>query len=267
MPRIGHDVGVVRGACARLGVSDLDAAIRFYVDVLGLQLATRIGDEWAAVDAGGGLIIGLAPRAEGEPPGGTVGLWTNEPLEAVMAELTGRGVRFDGPVLVKEMIQLAFFRDPDGNRLSLSNGPPSPTSVMWGAEGDRLPLFDHLGLRWTDLSPTGVTVEVDIRDDLRGPAGTLQGGVIATLVDVAAASTAVQGGTGLVATSDLTIHFLAPGRVGPVRATGELLRSRSGGAAVEVRVYDAGKEDRLMAVALGAFGGLRGSSRDGRDGG
>ena len=252
---------MLRGACARLGVTDLDAAIRFYVEVLGLTLAVRIGDEWAAVDAGGGLIIGLAPRADGEEPGGTVGLWTSEPLDAVVASLSERGVPFDGPVVVKDQVQLAFFHDPDGNRLSLSNVPPSPTSVMWAGDVDRLPLFDHLGLRWTDLRPTGVTVELDIRDDLRGPAGTLQGGVIATLVDVAAASTAAQGSSGLVATSEMTIHFLAPGRVGPVRAVGELLRSRSGGAAVEVRVYDAGRDDRLMAVALAAFGDLRGAVR------
>jgi uncharacterized protein (TIGR00369 family) len=252
---------VLQGGFARLGVSVLDTAVRFYVDVLGLDLAIRLGEEWAAVDAGGGLIIGLAPRVEGEAPGGTIGLWTNEPIDSVIAELSGRGVEFDGPVLVKDMVQIAFFRDPDGNRLSLTNAPPSPTSATARHDGDRLPLFEHLGLRWTDMRPTSVTVEVDIRDDLRGPAGTLQGGIIATLVDVAAASTAAQGSAGLVATSEMTIHFLTPGRVGPVRAVGELLRSRAGGAAVEVRVYDTGHEHRLMAVALAAFGDLRGASR------
>jgi uncharacterized protein (TIGR00369 family) len=254
---------VPQGGCARFGVSDLSAAIRFYVDVLGLTLAIRVGDEWAAVDAGGGLIIGLAPRTEGEAPGGTVGLWTSEPLASEVAALAARGVEFDGPIVVKDIVQLAFFRDPDGNRLVLTNAPPSPRSVVRDGDLDRVPLFEHLGLRWTDLRPTGVTVEVDIRDDLRGPAGMVQGGVIATLVDVAAASTAAQGSAGLVATSEMSIHFLAPGRIGPVRAVGELLHSRAGGAAVEVRVYDAGKADRLMAVALAAFGDLRGASRGG----
>ena len=258
---------MLRGGCARLGVSDVDAAIRFYVDVLGLTLAVRFSDDWAAVDAGGGLIIGLAPRAEDEAPGGIVGLWTNEPLDAVVAELSARGVEFDGPVVVKDVVQLAFFRDPDGNRLSLANAPPSPTSPVRDGQVERRPFFDHLGLRWTDVRPTGVTVELDIRDDLRGPAGTLQGGVIATVVDVAAASTAAQG-SGLVATSEMTIHFLAPGRIGPVRAVGELLHSRSsGGAAVEIRVYDAGNSDRLMAVALAAFGDLKGTSRAAPSGG
>ena len=213
------------------------------------------------MDAGGGLIIALAPRTEGESPGGTVGLWTSEPIESEVTTLAERGVEFDGPIVVKDVVQLAFFQDPDGNRLVLTNAPPSPTSVMRDGEGDHRPFLDHLGLRWTELRPTGVTVEVDIREDLRGPAGMLQGGVIATLIDVAAASTAAQGSAGLVATTEMSIHFLAPGRTGPVRAVGELLHGRDGGAAVEVRVYDTGRADRLMAVALAAFGDLKGASR------
>jgi uncharacterized protein (TIGR00369 family) len=153
-----------------------------------------------------------------------------------------------------------YCHDPDGNRLSLSNLSPSPTSVLGGSDGDRLPFFEHLALRWTEMGAERVSVEIDIRDGLRGPAGTLQGGVIATLVDVAA-TTAAQGSAGLVATSEMTVHFLAPGRIGPIRAVGELLRSRSGGAAVEVRVYDSGNQDRLMVVALAAFSDLSGSAR------
>ncbi len=252
---------MIKGGCISLGVTGMDNAIEFYVQVLGLKLVARVGEEWAAIDAGGGLVIGLSPAGEHQSSDGTVGLWTNEPLTSVTEVLAGRGVIFEGPVVMEGMVQLAYFRDPDGNRLSLANVPPSPTSLANASEVDRMPFFDHLGLRWPSFGPDGVTVEVDIRDDLRGPAGTLQGGVIATLVDVAAATTAAQGAAGLVATSEMTIHFLAPGRIGPVRAVGELLRNRSGGAAVEVRVYDTGNSDRLMAVALTAFSDLTGTSR------
>ena len=251
---------MIKGGSITAGVSDLDAAVRFYTEALGLRLAMRLGGEWAAIDAGGGMIIGLEPDSS-ERSDGTVALWTNEPLESAMTTLASRGVEFDGPVIVQDSVQLAFFHDPDGNRLSLSNVPPSPTSVLGGSEGGPLPFFEHLALRWTEMGAEGVSVEIDIRDDLRGPAGTLQGGVIATLVDVAAAATAAQGSAGLVATSEMTLHFLAPGRIGPVRAVGELLRSRSGGAAVEVRVYDSGNQDRLMVVALAAFSDLSGSAR------
>jgi uncharacterized protein (TIGR00369 family) len=104
-------------------------------------------------------------------------------------------------------------------------------------------------LRWT-FDDAGPVVEMDIRDDLRGPAGSLEGGVVSTLVDVAAGSTAAMEMRALVATADMTVHFLAPGRVGPVRATGVVLRAGKGNAVVEVRVVDHGHDDRLMAVAL-----------------
>jgi uncharacterized protein (TIGR00369 family) len=106
-----------------------------------------------------------------------------------------------------------------------------------------------LGLRWSPVNG-GVAVEMDIRDDVRGPAGSLEGGVVSTLIDVAAGSTAAIEMQTLVATADMTVHFLAPGRVGPVRATGVLLRMGKGNAVVEVRVIDTGHDDRLMAVGL-----------------
>jgi acyl-coenzyme A thioesterase PaaI-like protein len=48
----------------------------------------------------------------------------------------------------------------------------------------------------------------------------------------------------------MAISFLAPGRDGPVRATGTPLRVGKADAVVEVRVIDRGRDDRLMAVAL-----------------
>jgi uncharacterized protein (TIGR00369 family) len=118
-----------------------------------------------------------------------------------------------------------------------------------------------LGLRWIPVDG-GLAVEMDIRDDQRGPAGSLEGGVVSTLVDVAAGSAAAIEMKALVATADMTVHFLAPGRVGPVRANGVVLRASKGNAVVEVRVIDHGREDRLMAVALvnmRALGSMPGS--------
>jgi uncharacterized protein (TIGR00369 family) len=111
------------------------------------------------------------------------------------------------------------------------------------------PFQKSLGLL---LSATddGAAVEMDIRDDLRGPAGSLEGGVVSTIIDVAAGATAVRALKTLVATADMTVHFLAPGRVGPIRATGVPLRARNGMAVVEVRVVDVGNDNRLCATGL-----------------
>ena len=113
------------------------------------------------------------------------------------------------------------------------------------------PFHRSLGLRWGRSDDgASVVVSMDMRDDLRGPAGSLEGGIVSTLVDVAGASAAAMELGTLVATQNLTVSFLAPGRIGPIRATGSVLRSGRDDAVTEVRIRDAGNDDRLMAVAL-----------------
>ena len=87
------------------------------------------------------------------------------------------------------------------------------------------PFQKSLGLHWNvfDDGSGAVAIEMDIRDDLRGPAGSLEGGVVSTLADVAGAS-AIGFSVGMVATEHLAISFLAPGREGPIRAIGTPLR-------------------------------------------
>jgi uncharacterized protein (TIGR00369 family) len=94
-----------------------------------------------------------------------------------------------------------------------------------------------------------VAVEIDLTDDLRGPGGSLHGGIVAMLVDVAGASCLAAASGRPLATSSVEVQYLASGRVGPVRATGEVLRVGDSHAVAEVRVTDVGRDDRLMAVA------------------
>ena len=121
-----------------------------------------------------------------------------------------------------------------------------------GDEGMGTPSQRSLGLRWSmpDDDPATVHVDMGVRDDLRGPAGSVEGGVLSTLVDVAGASAAARAVGPLVATQSLTISFLAPGRVGPLRATGLLLRKGEHDAVSQVRIVDVGSDDRLLCVGL-----------------
>jgi uncharacterized protein (TIGR00369 family) len=121
-----------------------------------------------------------------------------------------------------------------------------------GNAGIGTPFQASLGLHWDALpdGAAGVAIEMDLRDDLRGPAGSLEGGVVSTIADVAGASAiAVAAGGRLVATEHIAISFLAPGRIGPVRATATPLRVGNHDGVADVRVVDLGKDDRLMAVA------------------
>lgn len=94
------------------------------------------------------------------------------------------------------------------------------------------------------------TVQCDVRDELRGPAGSVEGGLVATLLDTAGATAASRALDGLVATQSLTISFTAPLKVGPAVAVGRPLRVGKRDAVVEVRLSDAGNNGRLCAVAL-----------------
>jgi uncharacterized protein (TIGR00369 family) len=116
-----------------------------------------------------------------------------------------------------------------------------------------------LGLRWLlpQEQPDVVTVEMDLRDDLRGPVGSLEGGVVSTLVDVAGASAAAKALAAMVATQHVAISFLAPGRNGPVKAVATPVRVGRNDAVCEVRVTDLGHDDRLVAVALVTVRALR----------
>jgi acyl-coenzyme A thioesterase PaaI-like protein len=52
-----------------------------------------------------------------------------------------------------------------------------------------------------------------------------------------------------VATASTSIQYLAAGRVGPLRATGTVLRASDALGVVDVKVVDAGRDDRLLAAA------------------
>lgn len=115
---------MISGGNATVFVSNMDRAVRFYTETLGLKLVMRAGNEWAQVDAGKGLMIGLHPASEHQPRPGTPGsiqisLRVDEPLEQVVATLTQRGATFRGPIVNDGFVRIAFLSDPDGSSLSL----------------------------------------------------------------------------------------------------------------------------------------------------
>ena len=113
----------------------------------------------------------------------------------------------------------------------------------------------HIGLRLQRDDGNGNAVaEVDMRPDLVNNAGMLQGGIVATIIDCAAGMAASRASGSLKTfTADMNVHFLAPGKIGPVRAVGTVLRQGKTSVVTEVRVYDVGADDRLMSVATLTF--------------
>lgn len=119
---------LISGGSSTIFVSDLDRAVRFYTETLGLKLLYQAGEHFAMIDAGGGCLLGLHPPGKHTPPPGAaggiqVGLNVAQPIEQVAVALEKRGVRFevrDGRTIIDDsQVKLAFFPDPDGNALYL----------------------------------------------------------------------------------------------------------------------------------------------------
>lgn len=124
----------VLGGNATLYVSDFPAAVTFWTEAMGLRLRFRAGDDWAEVEAGKDLVIGLHPARPGRPRPGSVGavqigLVVEGPLETTLEVLRRRGVAVDPKVVRSPSDGFAFgsVRDPDGNEIYLWEKPAATT--------------------------------------------------------------------------------------------------------------------------------------------
>lgn len=129
---------MVTGGNATVIISNMDRAVRFYTEVLGLKLTNRFGDHWATVDAGKGLTIGLHPGSPQYPAPGTkggmmLGMEIDEPIEAAVARLTEKGVRMNSPIVREAPGAFVSFDDPDGNPI-----------YLWDVNREMIPSTDQV---------------------------------------------------------------------------------------------------------------------------
>ena len=121
---------MITGGNATVFVSNMDRAVHFYTQPLGLKLTNRFGDHWATVDAGKGLTIGLHPASPKYPAPGTkggmmLGLEVQGTIEKVVAQLSEKGVQFKGSVVRDQGGNFINFEDPDGNEIYLWETNPA----------------------------------------------------------------------------------------------------------------------------------------------
>jgi catechol 2,3-dioxygenase-like lactoylglutathione lyase family enzyme len=104
-------------------VSDVDRAIAFYRDTLGMRFLFRAPPGLGFFDCAGVRLMLDAP-AKAQAGNGSVIYFKVPDLNAAFATLADRGVAFEAkPHLIARMpdheLWMAFFRDPDGNLLAL----------------------------------------------------------------------------------------------------------------------------------------------------
>jgi len=110
----------------------------------------------------------------------------------------------------------------------------------------------RLGAQVEDADDGSARIAFEVTDEHLNPAGTLHGGVLATLVDTAM-GTAVRSATGdddVPATSQLTVTYLRPGKPGPLEVTA---RVRTKGEHLTVCEADVEQDGEAVAHAVATF--------------
>jgi len=105
-------------------VADIDRAVAFYRDVLGMKFLFQAAPGLGFFDcAGVRLMLDAPAKAEGAGPASVI-YYKVADLDAAYATLLTRGVSFEAkPHLIAKLpdheLWMAFLRDPDGNLLAL----------------------------------------------------------------------------------------------------------------------------------------------------
>jgi methylmalonyl-CoA/ethylmalonyl-CoA epimerase len=106
-----------------LGTRDLQKAIAFYRDTLGLKLMFEVSG--MAFFEVGAVRLMIGPNETGKAPQGDAYLYFDAgDWAATEAALERRGVKFDRPTEILQRAEgkehaLRFFKDPDGNFLAI----------------------------------------------------------------------------------------------------------------------------------------------------
>jgi predicted enzyme related to lactoylglutathione lyase len=111
---------------AFLATSHAAEATAFYRDKLGLKLVSE--EQWAIVFEANGTMLRIQRAKDWKPPQHTAFGWRVTDIEATVAQLADRGVaiekfEFAGPTGIwttPDGTRVAWFKDPDGNILSLT---------------------------------------------------------------------------------------------------------------------------------------------------
>jgi catechol 2,3-dioxygenase-like lactoylglutathione lyase family enzyme len=118
-----------------LPVKDLEVAKKFYGEVLGLEETGGEPDTAVTYRSGGSTLCAYRSEFAGTNQG-TAALWEVKDVEGTVRELKAKGVAFerydlpgltmDGDIHRAGDFSVAWFKDPDGNILSVQNRPARP---------------------------------------------------------------------------------------------------------------------------------------------
>lgn len=121
-----------RNASATVAVKDLRRAREFYQGKLGLQEVATEGDEVVVYRTGSSQLLVYVSQFAGTNQATAVTWVVEDDLEALVQALKSKDIRFEhydlpdmkrtGDIHTAGHTRVAWFKDPDGNIISLVNG-------------------------------------------------------------------------------------------------------------------------------------------------
>ena len=124
MPDTATDIRLTRIGQIAINAHDLERAVAFYRDSLGMTLLFQAPPKMAFFDCGGiRLMLGVPEEAEFDHPSSILYFKVDD-IQGTYETFRERGVEFRGePHLIARMpdheLWMAFFRDSEGNTLAL----------------------------------------------------------------------------------------------------------------------------------------------------
>ena len=97
-------------------IANMNRAVAFYQDVLGLPLKNRAANDWAEFDVGNGEMALEGELATAPHQGGATVVFKSDDLHALAAKLKDNSVKMGEVEDLGGSLLLEFY-DPDGNRL------------------------------------------------------------------------------------------------------------------------------------------------------
>jgi uncharacterized protein (TIGR00369 family) len=107
-----------------------------------------------------------------------------------------------------------------------------------------------MGFEVTEGRDGAAVVTLQATDRHLNPYGTVHGGVIASLVDVAMGSAVAAAGSDAPVTIEMKVTYLEPGQPGEVRAEAKV---RKHGKRLTIVEAEVSQGDELVALALATF--------------
>jgi uncharacterized protein (TIGR00369 family) len=109
----------------------------------------------------------------------------------------------------------------------------------------------HIGAEVEEVEPGRSTISIDVEDIHQNGAGSLHGGVYASLIDTSMGLSVLALVGVRTATIQMNVHFLGAVNEGRITCKSEVLHRTRRTATAEARVHDS--EGNLVALGTGAF--------------